>query len=571
MKLVQLFEQVSLFEAAKDRYMQPFTGLLSIAEQLGLDNLSEGIDNAISWAMRTLKKEDKIVWFLRWMKLEALRILKLNTEGEVRERVHKAWDKAATKISKNSGISKEQIESYANQFVSGGFRTQMNHYMSLGLPAIDDYVFTWQTPEQIFRDFQVIEQEWQKKLQELVPIERDEVETVIKFPDGSEWINLNKPACDVEAKAMGHCGNADTYHPDDTVLSYRTIEKNNKGEEMWKPRLTFILDTKNGMLGEMKGRANQKPDAKYHGVIIDLLKHPLIKGIKGGGYKPENNFSIDDLPKEVVEKLIDMKPGLADIRYDYNKRGITRELLTRMNQKFDDETDGALELPEYDNKRKVFLGETMEGSVDDFVKEYGGDTANWVVNILSGEEHLDIYHTANDPEDLWNILPDKITTRVGHWLLKNYSDAVEEWKEENDENFDPSDANAAWHIIEEHSIDEVKTALNSAMLDAEYIGTEAEMLNSLKDWLKKLPNRDGFDISLYPGHTKWDAKQYVVISEKSMIDIVTDMMDQVAWHGSLISFFEIEDLESPYHGWHGFDEQVAIEQAEERLSVEGIL
>ena len=32
-------------------------------------------------------------------------------------------------------------------------------------------------------------------------------QTLIKFPDGSAWFNLNRSQCTEEGESMGHCGN----------------------------------------------------------------------------------------------------------------------------------------------------------------------------------------------------------------------------------------------------------------------------------------------------------------------------------------------------------------------------
>lgn len=104
---------------------------------------------------------------------------------------------------------------------------------------------------------------------------------------------------------MGHCGNTATPKEGDRILSFRT--KASGGKQ--RPHLTFILD-ENGYLGEMKGRANEKPSEKYHPYIIDLLQKDFVKGIKGGGYLPESNFSITDLDQEQMNALISKKSSL---------------------------------------------------------------------------------------------------------------------------------------------------------------------------------------------------------------------------------------------------------------------
>ena len=124
---------------------------------------------------------------------------------------------------------------------------------------------------------------------------------ILSFPDGYSWVDLEKSYCDKESESMGHCGNRGGPRSD-TILSLR--DKQNI------PHLTFILN--NGNLGEMKGRANEKPATKYHKYIIELLKLPIIKNVKGGGYKPENNFCLTDLKQEELDELLRSKPNFEN-------------------------------------------------------------------------------------------------------------------------------------------------------------------------------------------------------------------------------------------------------------------
>jgi hypothetical protein len=124
---------------------------------------------------------------------------------------------------------------------------------------------------------------------------------VLAFPDGYKWVDIKQGSCDIEAKSMGHCGNAGA-SPDDTLLSLR----DNKNI----PHLTFILN--NGVLVERKGRANTKPKEKYHPYIIELLKLPIIKSLGLGRYGPENDFQLSDLKEEELENLIRFKPQIEN-------------------------------------------------------------------------------------------------------------------------------------------------------------------------------------------------------------------------------------------------------------------
>lgn len=138
------------------------------------------------------------------------------------------------------------------------------------------------------------------------PIEPKEISLLGSEWSGWKWVDLEKGYCDAESKSMGHCGNSGS-KDGDTILSLR--DENNI------PHLTFILN--DGNLGEMKGRNNNKPSKKYHPAILELLKLPLIQTVRGGGYKPENNFSLDDLDEEILEKLLEHKPDLKFDMFEY--------------------------------------------------------------------------------------------------------------------------------------------------------------------------------------------------------------------------------------------------------------
>jgi hypothetical protein len=136
---------------------------------------------------------------------------------------------------------------------------------------------------------------------------------VVDFGDGWAWFDLGRPTCGKEGAAMGHCGNSGDPHPDDRILSLRKIVK--VGDKTFhEPALTFINN--HGWLGEMKGRANSKPAESYHKRIVELLKHPDIKGMVGAGYMPENNFHFDDLSPEHKNQVRMSNPNLVDLRSD---------------------------------------------------------------------------------------------------------------------------------------------------------------------------------------------------------------------------------------------------------------
>lgn len=578
MRLIEFLNTVNLFEAAKDRYAQMFTNLIPMFNEIGKEHEYETtVNQYIDWAMSTLKKEDKIIWFLRFAKVSLLdhmakpsspETLRMNPGwAEKAEKFKLVYQKAVNQLAKKMGVSPDSAAGSAELATSDRFKRQMDHFMSLELPALEQYVFSNQSPEQITQDWTPIETAWQAKRGSLIDIDRDDVDTLIEYPDGSEWVNLNKNYCREEGEAMGHCGNSASYDEDHTVLSYRTIEETEKGK-MWKPRLTFILDTKTGLLGETKGRANQKPSEKYHKVIVDLLRLDIVKGIKGGGYEAENNFHFEDLPDDVQEELVEEKPGLASIAFDYKKRGMTNELRNRMEAMWE-ETE--TKFPDYNPSNKMFLYPTGS-TIQQFVSNYGGDQAEYVMDILTGEKHMDIWFDGAPTDDLWTELPPKIQQAVGEWLIENHADAVEEWKEDNDTDYDGTDAGDTWSIMHEHDIEEVEDALKRGIMVGYERGAEDEMSKSMDSWITDLETNREFELAgLHPGNDWSDTDQLLMIPEETMINLVSNYIDDIAYQGDFIDFFEFKKLEAPYNGWEGYDEEAAIEHATEQLHEEGVL
>jgi hypothetical protein len=132
---------------------------------------------------------------------------------------------------------------------------------------------------------------------------------VMKFPDGYSWWNLGVPSCAEEGKALDHCGNEGTRNPNEQVLSLRREHKIGK-TKYYEPHLTFVKD--GNTLGQMKGRANAKPPAEYHEKISKLLETGLIP--VGGGYAPEQNFHVKDLPEDLYQKAAEKNPALKYYR-----------------------------------------------------------------------------------------------------------------------------------------------------------------------------------------------------------------------------------------------------------------
>jgi hypothetical protein len=329
-----------LEESRKKRYLEMFKGIPERYEafyqsdrefsqknaEMKKKYVIDKIHNDIEWAIYNLKREDRIVWYLRQIKA----VHYFQTDPNTKAMVDKLYNYKKTKEDAdelNALINK--IPEWARKSSAFGevlsmhpvnklfeFRTSLAqsllHFLSLNIPQINNFRFENQQWKDIRDQFRKLEEEWAEKQKSWIDItdelKEGRISPIVVFDDGFRWFNLNRPRCEQEGKAMGHCGNCGGRR-DDTVLSLRKLKQ--EGGRMYaRPSLTFILHD-NGQLGEMKGRGNKKPNEKYHPYILRLLAQKnLIKGIEGGGYLPENNFSLGDLSDERLEAIFNARPDL---------------------------------------------------------------------------------------------------------------------------------------------------------------------------------------------------------------------------------------------------------------------
>lgn len=139
---------------------------------------------------------------------------------------------------------------------------------------------------------------WHKELSKIASgtIKDEQGEIVMTFPDGYYWINLNSKNCEDEAKAMGHCGRGSG-----VLFSLRQ----NK-------RPVVTTDIENGLVKQMRGKANTKPKKEYHRYILDFILSDLVKKFEYNSYNSQDNFYITDLSEKDINKVIKIKPSLFE-------------------------------------------------------------------------------------------------------------------------------------------------------------------------------------------------------------------------------------------------------------------
>lgn len=130
-------------------------------------------------------------------------------------------------------------------------------------------------------------------------------ERITTMNDGSYWTFVDAKMCKIEGSLMGHCGNVSA-KPNDAIISLRI-----KKAVHHEPYATFIYDKKHNAFGEMKGRYNKKP-SNHLEQIVALLSKPSydvpagsfkLQYLQGGGYAPQQNFSLNDLPEQLFKQL----------------------------------------------------------------------------------------------------------------------------------------------------------------------------------------------------------------------------------------------------------------------------
>lgn len=428
-----LKEIMDLMEASKYDAMfdKILGGKLQFAGDDTLRLMKENIEGEIQWARSFLKREDRITWYLRLVKIHYMNILfsrypddnnidstfQNESDNETIKKEKQIINRDLQKTANKANINVNSVNSLRR------IKEELTHYLGQDIASIRDYTFSNEPPRVMFDKLEDLENEWQAKIgTEAVKIQEDD-KIILKFDGNMAWWLLPRSGCQDEANAMRHCGNVPTQKHGQRILSFRT----HIDGDYWKPHLTFILD-ENRYLGEMKGRSNDKPAEKYHPYITALLKkQKLIKGIKGGGYEPQNNFSLDDLDENERDELVQMNPNLMSIFDKYRKDGPTNEVISGLEEKMDES-----DLPGIDmiKKKKVFLEswDNLERFVDDLditplklLIEKIENEEDLMNNNLDSSEIQDFADELNVTPDLYYDILEKMTDET----LKNIAKDLE--------------------------------------------------------------------------------------------------------------------------------------------------
>jgi len=518
--------------------------------------VDQGTANSVlAQAKPLLKRADRIIWWLRWWRIStAYEVLlgKIQQEDPDMENAEKIneYKQLFKKITKKDFDSMDTRK--INNFQRFFDFTELSHWSAMFEQSPQINQVEWEAnlePIVLREKLEEAEREWkQKQEQELEPEPDDQI--IIDYGNYA-WVKLDREYCELEGRAMGHCGNTGEPKEGDRILSFRTKVSDTRQ----KPHLTFILD-KDGYLGEMKGRGNDKPSDKYHPYIIDLLQKDFVKGIKGGGYLPQNNFSLFDLDEEQRKALVEQKPQLGT-SYDilqannfspserfYKKLEAELEaydvsyldINTKSHQIILDEEESSaadldiinknVETNVIDTASKLMTGDMIGAEIFDYPSDY--------IKMIM-EENID---------DLYNSLDPEYQKGIEKFVKENYSDDVD-WDEDSLE-----------EIIS--SVDELESAFMSATLTGKELGDEAEMISDFEAWM------DRNNVQYTPDEAEFS----FALPSSEMSEFIHDAIRVGTEIGEQL---DIDSFDEPYGGWNGFDTDAAKERLRDELADEGIV
>lgn len=569
LEFIHKVDEDVLLEAAKDRYMQMFN--IIPPGVIDASNTTMPIEQRVDGVMEVFKRSDRITWVLRLIKHDillkareqAVNSLMGNTQisDEYKlqmEQIVKYVNQQEARLVKKSGMGASELQ-HASSLNNA--MVELQHFLSLPIADIQNYTFEWQSPALIVNDFRKAERKWQEARRREVSHTEDyeDIEPIIQFPDGSAWFDLKRSSCGTEGDAMGHCGNTADTKDSHTVLSYRTPTKDGK----WVPRMTFILDKEHGTLGEMKGYANEKPAEKYHPYIIELLKKPYVKGFGPGGYQPENNFNLNDLPEEQAEALKELKPGFRSPLDQYKKEGMTEALNARISNMIMDATG---EKVKYVPEKDEFIVDSYM-HLNQAVEYLGGDHAEWIAGVMDGTNYIDGDHWTGIDHyqmgELMDLFPPEILQKISLHIENEYG-------EEYEDDHDYHNTRDMALMIDEQS-DDLADQMRRAVADGLDRGAENEMYEAFQEWIKDLSGE--YDARI--DHQYSEGEATLRIGAESLAEFVSDESDKLydleneGWKEAL----GIKDIDQPHYGWQGYDEETAKERFidefdEEQLNLE---
>lgn len=272
--------------------------------------------------------------------------------------------------------------------------------------------------------------------------------------NGYYWADLETNSSKEECDRMGHCGTSSA----GGIYSLRQVIPLNDKYKLNKSVLTAAIN-KEGIVYQMKGGKNSKPEAKYHEFIYPLLflergDGYFINGF-GSEYDSASDFKLTDFSDDVIKEIFAKRPEL------FNKRSLKKKLFAL----------GIItELPEeYIN---------IEIDVDNIERYLDTRYSNVIKAVLSGDDY-----------DLWDNYDadwkSALEYNVNNESTVEIISVLREMAAKNGVEFD--DSMSLEEMIEEYDegqevINAIQLAVNDAERDDYISYIYKQLKNSLEEY-----------------------------------------------------------------------------------------
>ncbi len=342
---------------AADKYL-PMIEALAVAlesgKMLGVTEIDRTVARKVDETRKTLKREDRIIWALRFYKkalIEQLLWMVANEpdffQKRFRSRPLPDQRNLVRQLQKLSDVDIAPFQEYdpndpaAMESPYSGFsvidaiNNRIGHFLNVantyGQNDPENIIHTLQFSRQTFGEVVSLLRRGEIEMRrrhfpggiQMFPTPegpfdlRDNegpVETIVEFPNGWRWFDLHRPCSEMrddreaasDIAITGHCANVASKVG---LTAFELAEP--LGNNMWKHHAFFVMHS-NGQLGEMKGRKNQKPSPRLEKYIFELLRREKrIQGIGGPTFwNSAHNFALNDLTKPHLETLKQERPEI---------------------------------------------------------------------------------------------------------------------------------------------------------------------------------------------------------------------------------------------------------------------
>jgi len=294
--------------------------------------------------------------------------------------------------------------------------------------------------------------------------------------EGYYWADLNVKKSDEECQRMGHCGRSSYGY----LYSLRSDKKLPGGKfKINKSHVTASIGT-DGILYQMKGPRNEKPKEEFHKYIQPLFyllggggeeDDYLIRGF-GTEYAAQQDFKLTDLPDQTIKELYRNRPEL------FNTRGLQRKL-------------GEMGIVDVPPLQTTFTLEIDPKDVGDYLsgdyvyRTYGSKQTQNIKRVYFYEAIM-----SDDVWDMWDNWDADWKSALDYYVdsgnEKKIEQMIRNWVEK--EGIEIDEDLSLKQMIEEYDFDEIKSAISSAVNDAERDSYVEYLRDTIKDALNELGN-----------------------------------------------------------------------------------